>query len=146
MALVLMLDASPLGRLVNARHNLSIGLWVDQALARGATIYLPEMSDFELRRGLLSMNATRSLRVLDELSNKLTYLSLNTAAMRHAAALWAQAKQSGQMTADLKELNGDVILAAQALQVGATVITENVAHLSLFVRTIDWREVEVSAL
>ena len=98
MALVLMLDTSPLGRLVHLRHYINIGRWVDEALAQGATIYLPEMSDFELRRSLLSMNASRSLRVLDELSNKLTYLPLDTAAMRQAAALWAPTSRAGTST------------------------------------------------
>jgi predicted nucleic acid-binding protein len=81
--------------------------------------------------------------VVIEFAHKLTYLPLDTAVMRYAAALWAQAKQGGQMTADLKELNADVILAAQALQVGATVVTENVGHPSHFTRAVDWRTVEV---
>ena len=63
--------------------------------------------------------------------------------MRQAAALWAQAKQAGQLNADPRELNGDVILAAQALQIGAIVVTENLGHLSLFVRAVDWRATEV---
>ena len=143
MALVLMLDASPLGRLVHARHHVNIGRWVNEALAQGATIYLPEMSDFEVRRGLLSMNATSALRRLDALPNTLTYLPLDTSAMRQAAALWAQAKQAGRLNAAPSELNGDMILAAQALQVGAIVVAENLGHLSQFVRAVDWPATEV---
>ena len=75
MALILMLDASPLGRLVHLRHNINIGRWVDEALGMGATIYLPEISDFELRRSLLSMNAARQLRALDEFCEQLSYPS-----------------------------------------------------------------------
>ena len=45
----------------------------------------------------------------------------------------------GKPTADPRELDGDVILAAQALQVGGTVVTENPGHLALFVRIERWQ-------
>ena len=60
-----------------------------------------------------------SIARLDGLASKIEYLPLTTAAMRIAAELWAQGRQSGQPTADPKELDGDVILAAQALLLGA---------------------------
>jgi len=44
-------------------------------------------------------------------------------------------------TADPKELDGDVILAAQALQVGGAIVTENVGHLAQFVEAKSWREI-----
>lgn len=146
MALTLALDASPLGRLVNARHYINIQRWVGEALDLGATIYLPEIADYELRRGLLSLRAGGALRRLDALARTLVYLPLDTTTMRQAATLWAQAKQSGHLNAHPSELNGDVILAAQALQVGAIVVTENLGHLSLFARAVDWRTSEASEL
>ncbi len=57
------------------------------------------------------------------------------------AELWADARKRGRPTADLKELDGDVILAAQAQQAKAIVATENVGHLSLFVEAKDWTEI-----
>jgi len=66
---------------------------------------------------------TRSVRRLDQLKAVLTYLPLTTPMMLEAAHLWAQARQRGQSVADPKELDGDVILAAQARQVGAMVAT-----------------------
>jgi hypothetical protein len=56
-----------------------------------------------------------------------------TAAMRQAAVFWAQARQQGQPTADDRALDGDVILAAQAITLGVTdvvIATTNVGHLS----------------
>lgn len=44
-------------------------------------------------------------------------------------------------TADDKELDGDVILAAQAEQADALVATENVGHLSRFVDAQAWRDI-----
>lgn len=47
----------------------------------------------------------------------------------------------GQPTADPKELDGDVILAAQAERARATVVTENAGHLSRLVEAKRWTEV-----
>jgi predicted nucleic acid-binding protein len=60
--------------------------------------------------------------------------------MRRAAQLWADARRQGKPTADPKELDGDVILAAQALSVNGVIITENIGHLTLFVEAKTWRD------
>ena len=66
--------------------------------------------------------------------------------MLKAAELWAQARQDGKPTADSKALDGDVILAAQALlqaQQGYEVIvaTTNVKHISRFVDARLWTDI-----
>lgn len=75
---------------------------------------------------------------LDQLRSRLIYLPLNSEVMLKAAELWAESRSLGKPTADPKELDGDVILAAQALQIGGTVVTENPGHLALFVRIEPW--------
>jgi hypothetical protein len=47
-------------------------------------------------------------------------------------------------TADPQALDCDVILAAQALAMGATVVTDNVGHLALFVEAKSWRDIPVA--
>ena len=136
------LDSSPLGRLVHPRQNGETSLWLDGVLARGATVYIPEIIDYELRRALLFGGLTRSLHRLDELEAVLPFLPLDRATMLDAAELWAQARRQGKSVADPKELDGDAILAAQARRVGAVVVTENVGHLSVWVEAHDWREME----
>jgi len=66
--------------------------------------------------------------------------------MLQAAELWAVARRTGQPTADPKALDGDVILATQALLVqndGHEVIvaTSNVGHLARFIATADWQAI-----
>jgi len=53
--------------------------------------------------------------------------------MLKAAEFWADARKRGRPTADPKELDGDVIVAAQAIEAGAIVATENVGHLARYV-------------
>jgi hypothetical protein len=60
-----------------------------------------------------------------------------------SATLWARARQQGVPTADPKELDCDVILAAQVLTCGASpadavVATSNVGHLGRFVPAHLW--------
>ncbi|MCP3957885.1 MAG: type II toxin-antitoxin system VapC family toxin [bacterium] len=83
---------------------------------------------------------------LDALEASLEYLPLTTAAMRRAAGLWAEVRQQGLPTADPKALDGDVILAAQALSTGLAatdivVATTNVGHLARLVPAALWREI-----
>ena len=50
-----------------------------------------------------------------------------------------QSSSTPGRSADWRELDCDVILAAQALEAGAVVATENVGHLSRYVTALDWR-------
>jgi predicted nucleic acid-binding protein len=69
------------------------------------------------------------------------YVPLHDSALRLAANLWANARNAGTPTADPKELDCDVLIAAQALNYQQTsgldnhtlvIATVNVAHLSRF--------------
>ena len=137
------LDSGPLGALAHPRCNLDIAAWLDAILATGVIVYLPEIIAYEVRRGLLAAQMVPSVRRLDQLKDVLTYLPLTTAMRLEAAQLWAEARRRGQSVADPKALDGDVILAAQARQVGALVATENVGHLALFVEAKSWRVISV---
>jgi predicted nucleic acid-binding protein len=61
--------------------------------------------------------------------------------MQRAAQLWAEARNHGVPTADPKELNVDVILAAQAERVKAIIVTDNVGHLSRFIEARRWQDI-----
>lgn len=96
------LDSGPLGELAHPRSNSQLAVWIDTMLAAGVIIYLPEIIDYEVRRGLLAANMMRSVRRLDQLKAVLTYLPLTTETMLDAAQLWASARQRGQAVADPK--------------------------------------------
>jgi predicted nucleic acid-binding protein len=141
----ILLDTGPLGRLANPDVRVAITAeirtWLTKRLTDGAVIYLPEIADYELRRELLRLERTRSLARLDELQMDLHYLPLDTPTMRRAAQLWAEVRKQGRPTADPKALDADVILAAQAEQVGGIVATENAGHLARFVTALHWRDI-----
>ena len=111
----ILLDTGPLGMITNRPGNpecQAIQQWFNTMSDR---ILLPEISDYELRRELIRANKQRGLRQLDQLKTSIPYLPITTQTMLKAADLWAIARNQGLPTAPPDALDGDVILAAQAL-------------------------------
>ena len=137
------LDSGPVGFLTNpnaAPVPVALRKWLADLLAAGRRVILPEIVDYEVRRERIRASRSQALALLDGRAHQATYLTLTTAAMRLAADLWAQARNARLPTASSAALDGDVILAAQALTLGvpAVVATGNPAHLTRFVPADDW--------
>jgi predicted nucleic acid-binding protein len=98
-----------------------------------------EICDYETRRELLRKNATAQLRRLDALIATNTYVPLDTQTMRRAAQLWANLRNQGRLMASEKNLDGDVILAAQVQPLtDHLVVTKNLKHLGQMCTAIEW--------
>lgn len=148
----IILDAAPLGLILHRRQHPSVRRcrqWLTGHLAAGVRIVVAEVIDYEVRRELLRLSSTRSLEELDRFNaaEPDRYLSLSTEAMRLAARLWAEARRDGRPTADPHALDADVILAAQTLVQdyppdSFVVATSNVGHLSRFVPTDHWENIQ----
>jgi predicted nucleic acid-binding protein len=150
MSPIVFLDTGVLGAVTNPNakqsNNLSCLEWLVELPSRGYEVAIPEIADYELRRELLRAKKLRGIQQLDLLKVEVVYLPITTDVMLQAAELWAEVRQSGQATADPKSLDGDVILAAQALlkaQQGYEVIvaTTNVKHISRFVDARLWTDI-----
>jgi hypothetical protein len=106
---------------------------------------VPEIADYEVRRELLRMGNASAVGRLDAFNaaHPARYLPLTTAAIRQAAQLWADVRRRGLPTADSKELDGDVIVAAQAMTCpfptgDVVVATTNPVHLARFIAADLW--------
>ncbi len=149
MMQLVLLDAGPLGLLTRSPRipeSAACYAWLRTQLASGNRVLLPEIADYEVRRELLRLQVRTALRRLDALHLETVYLPLTTPVMRRAAGLWAQLRRDGMPTADPQALDGDVILAAQALealQPGETVVvaTTNVGHLGRLVPAARWQDI-----
>jgi predicted nucleic acid-binding protein len=145
MATNYLLDAGPLGLLAHNRpaRRIPIQNWLVQETISGATIYISEVADYEVRRELTrlikagQLPASR-LNRLDQLVSLFNYLPVSTAMWRRAADLWADARQQGLPTANTAALDADVLVAAQAAEVSATVVTNNPAHIGRWVPVHTW--------
>jgi predicted nucleic acid-binding protein len=144
----LLLDTTVLSRLCYPfrEENRPLVEWFEEASRADSLVCLPEISDYETRRGLLHLalrsgrSTTRSLQHLDRLGGFLFYLPLSTSIMQRAAGLWADARFKGLPTGS--SLDADVILAAQALEISdAAVVTDNLKHLRRFAPAYRWQEI-----
>lgn len=146
MSQTVLLDSGPLSMVTNpsgSEQARQFGNWFQQVVASGATVIVPEIADYEVRRELLRARKIKGIRRLDALITKTEYLAITTEVMRQAAKYWADARQRGQPTADDKALDGDVILAAQAATLNQTdviIATTNVNHLSRFTQAMLWSD------
>lgn len=146
MRRVVLLDATPLSLLSNPKPEGQAHIcqqWLANVQMRGMGVYVPEITDYEVRRELLRADKQRSIARLDQLAVDLGYIALTTEMLHIAAQLWAEMRRRGKPTADAAALDGDVILAAQAIEVinrGYTVVVamSNVRHLSEMVPAQEW--------
>lgn len=141
-----MLDSGPLGRIAHPRPNREMAEWYERHLQQGTVFIITEIADYELRRELLRADLRESLLLLDRLGTALVYAPLTTATMRRAAELWAQVRGQGEPTADVKALDADVILAAQAEALvddydEVIIATENVGHLARLAPAREWKDI-----
>jgi predicted nucleic acid-binding protein len=150
--MIVILDSGPLALLTNPKtppQTLAILSWVTTMHQAGHRFVVPAIADYEVRRELERSNKVAGLLTLDAWNNAdaRRYLPLTTSAIRLAAKLWAQARNAGTPTADPKELDGDVIIAAQALDMGVPlsdliIATVNVSHISLFAPAGEWQNIK----
>lgn len=136
----LLLDTAVLGEVCHPRKYGDVRGWLARAVIHHE-ILISEVADYELRRELLRIGSHHSLARLDELTRELSYIPMATSTWRAAAKLWATLRRGGIVTAAPTALDGDVLIAAQAIAEGATVVTPNVRHFEPIVPALTWRAV-----
>jgi predicted nucleic acid-binding protein len=149
--LIVFLDAGPLGLVTNPKKtpdSIAAAEWIYSMEAAGHRFMVPAIADYEVRRELVRTDKTSGIARLNAFNTAEPdrFLSVTDSALLRAAALWAQARNAGTPTADPKELDGDVLIAAQAVDLGLPasdfiIATTNPAHLSQFARCELWTNI-----
>lgn len=145
--MVVLIDSGPLGFLTNpnqTRKASACRKWAADLKAAGHRIIIPEITDYEIRRELSLIGSVLSLGLLDALHAQFEFLPLDSPTLRLAAALWADARRTGQPTAGDKNIDIDMILVAQARSLGvpdAVIATENLRHLRHFAAVDLWTNI-----
>ncbi|MBM3214205.1 type II toxin-antitoxin system VapC family toxin [Candidatus Poribacteria bacterium] len=151
MSRLIVLDTGPLGMVTNPTQKdpktQQCSAWLQRILLSGNDVAVPEIADYELRRELIRAHKPESITRLDELKNGVVYLPITTDAMIMAARLWAQMRNQGTPTAPGDALDGDMILAAQAVTAAAgydemIVATTNIGHLSRVTTACEWSTIQ----
>ncbi len=151
MSLTIFLDAGPLGLITNPKRTpdaIAAADWLLEMEAAGHRFLVPAIADYEVRRELIRAGKSRGLARLDVFNAAAPgrFLSITDAALRLGATLWAQARNAGTATANPKELDGDALIAAQALTTqlplsSFIIATGNVGHLVQFAPADLWTNI-----
>ena len=148
MSRAVLLDTHPLSQVTHPKVNPKVQQWLRLLSKTETVIRVPEIADYELRRELLRQGKQKSIDRLNKLS-QICLIPLTPETMRKAAELWAWVRNQGKPTAGNESLDGDVILAAQAiLQLKSfdrvIVVTTNLKHISRFesegICVVDWQQ------
>ena len=146
---IVALDAGPLGLVSNARGKPEADRcrqWIKALAAPGVRVIVPEIADYEVRRELVRAGASSGIERLDRVKRTLDYVPLTTDAMLLAAEHWARSRRIGRPTGPDHALDGDAILAAQAILAAGPddeviVATKNLGHLGQFVDARPWESI-----
>ena len=151
MSLTVFLDAGPLGLVTNPKKTpdtIAAAQWMIDMEAAGHRFIVPAIADYEVRRELVRAGKQRGLARLDAFiaAEPDRFLSVTDTALLLGAELWARARNAGTATADPKELDADVLIAAQALDMGLLssdfiIATVNVGHLAQFAPAALWTNI-----
>lgn len=148
MSRVILLDTNPLSKVTHPKIEPKVQQWLKSLRDTKTVIRIPERADYQLRRELLREGKHKSIEHLNQLS-QICLIPITTETMRKAADLWAWLRNQGKPTASNDSLDGDVILAAQAiLQLNTfdevIVVTTNLKHISRFesegISMADWQQ------
>jgi len=150
----LLLDTNLLRKLCHPSKHSEVREWFQGWLSaadagRELDIAISAAADYELRRGYLwklgrHEDERKALDRLDRLCRLLDVQPVSESVLRHAAALWADARRNGYSTAPERDIDWDVIIAAQATEIPAIVVTSNAQHIARYgVAARDWHEIPV---
>jgi predicted nucleic acid-binding protein len=152
MSLTVFLDAGPLGLVTNPKRTtdtIAAAQWIYSMEAAGHRFIVPAIADYEVRRELIRSGKGHGIARLNAFNAAGVgrFLSVTNTALLRGADLWAQARNAGTPTADPKALDADVLIAAQALDMGLPIsayiiATVNVGHLALFVPADHWTNIK----
>ncbi len=128
--------------------------WLYYLLSKGVYVISSDLCDYEVRRSLILNKMRQSkyqgLDNLDKLEDLIDFLPITKPVMKCAAQLWAMSRRQGMPTTDEKNIDADVIIAAQCqlfqqenLGQNLIIATTNVKHLSRFVQAQRWQDVRL---
>jgi len=152
----IVLDAYPLGNAIIPlagvdtvpNDSQECRRWMLHCEASGTEFLVPAISYYEVVREMEQRQAMGQIKRFQNFCfDPDRFIVLTTEHLSQAAALWGQARRSGQATADPKALDGDAILAAQVLSLGLqpheyVVATRNTKHLTRFgLNAAEWRNI-----
>jgi hypothetical protein len=153
MAITIILDTFPVSciskpRKATIKETDICRDWIFDCVGEGNPIYIPEICYYETLRELERTSSTVQITRLKTFCFAIPnrYIALTTNHIEEAAKLWAQVRNMSKPTAPNDDIDGDMLLLAQALSLGLpisdfVIATTNVKHISLFAPAQHWKSI-----
>ncbi|OCQ99599.1 nucleic acid-binding protein [Nostoc sp. MBR 210] len=155
--MIVFLDTGVLGLLSSPSNKgdaIKCKEWFYRLLARGIYVITSDICEYEVRRSLILaslINKTvKGIENLDELQQVIDFFPLTKDVMKKAAVLWAEARSQGIPTADEKNIDADIIIAAQWQLLTEefpgryiVIATTNCKHLQRFTEAKSWQDINL---
>jgi tRNA(fMet)-specific endonuclease VapC len=131
----LVLDADTITYILQRRPTVVARLAA--AVRENSEVYLCPVVYYQVRRGLLAKQAQRQLLEFEAFAQRLTWIDVPRPVWADAALLWARVRAHGRPHDD----DGDLLIAAYARWLQATVVTNNVRDFAaLDVTCVTWTD------
>ena len=153
MARAILLDTFPLSCISKAQGRL-VGEadlcrdWIFSCASAGNSIYVPEISYYEVLRELERRSANAQIAKLKAFckAQPNLYLPITTEIVEAAAILWGHSRNTGKQTSNDSGIDGDMILIAQTLILNLkpdeyVIATTNEKHLTPFAQASHWKSI-----
>lgn len=148
----LLLDTNALIKLCHPLRHQEIEKWLQAWLARAQEtgdheVIISAAADYEARRGYLwklekHPDEPKALARLDHFCDLLGVLPISEDMLKDAARFWSDARKGGYSTSPERDVDWDVLVAAQAKTLSAVVVTSNSRHIARYgVDARDWDKI-----
>lgn len=128
------LDTNVIADMMNPKPNVNVLAHLAANFRHNR--YLCAPVDYEVQRGYLKSGAIRKLQIYrEQVRPRFPWQPVIDDDWQQAAQLWANAVGQGKQLADI-----DLLIAAIALRLGATIVTADDDFNALPVKWVNWRE------
>jgi predicted nucleic acid-binding protein len=149
MKSVAFLDSGVLGEILKSPPNPDTLKWLNFVKNQKISLRVAEIIDYELRRNLILEGLQKSINKLNQFKQKKQFIFITSESLLEASEIWAKLRVDAKATADIKNIDVDVILAAQAFSQKPNfeeiiIVTTNASDISRFtylgIQVWDWKQ------
>lgn len=110
-----------------------------KAVETGLEIIIPVVVYYEIRRGLLAVNATAQMNAFGKLCDTFIVEEMSVASWEKAAQIWFTLRKQGT---PIGKDDGDIFIAAHCLVNDYTLITDNKSDFERIdgLKIVNWKE------
>jgi tRNA(fMet)-specific endonuclease VapC len=117
------------------KNNQNVATRLQAASAAGHRLIIPLMVYYEIKRGLLAVNATRKLQDFEQFCEAIGVGELSFDVMDKASHIYAHLQNAGRLVDD-----GDIIIGAFCIAKNYVLVTNNTRHFQNMsgIQTENW--------